>query len=255
MKKGAPGSGLAAIIAACAVSLNLLAAGPAPKAPEPGNREILEELQRIRALLEKMQAPAAPAALPAAPSAPQQPVKVSLEGAYILGKPDAPLTMVEFSDFECPFCRAFHLGAFEQIKREYIDTGKVRYVSRDFPLAFHPSATPAARAARCAGEQGKFWELRRAMLVNNASLGGVDGIATIGAKAGLDEKSLRACISSDRFDAAIGQDQALAQSIGVQGTPTFVIGSSKGSSVEGLLLVGAQPYSVFESRFRSLLTN
>ena len=247
--------GFAVLVAACLFSCQAFAADKAPLPRDAGNREILEELRKIRALLEKMQAPAVPAAAPAAPAAPQGPVKVSLEGAYILGKPDAPLTMVEFSDFECPFCRAFHLGAFEQIKREFIDTGKLRYISRDFPLAFHASATPAARAARCAGEQGKFWELRRALLVNNASLGGVEGIAAIGAKAGLDEKSLRACMSSDKFDAAIGKDQELAQSIGVQGTPTFVIGASQGSSVEGLLLVGAQPYSTFESRFRSLLTN
>jgi len=93
------------------------------------------------------------------------------------------------------------------------------------------------------------------MLTNNASLGGVDGIAAIGVKAGLDEKVLRACMSSDKFDAAINSDRAIAQSIGVQGTPTFVIGSSSGSSVEGLLLVGAQPFSAFESRIRSLLAN
>ena len=253
--KGALRGGFAAFVAACAFSLPAFAADkPAPPPKEPGNREILDELRRIRELLEKMQAPQ-PAAAAGAPAAPQQPVKVSLEGSYILGRADAPITMVEFSDFECPFCRAFHLGAFEQIKREYIDTGKLRYVSRDFPLSFHANATPAARAARCAGEQGKFWELRRAMLLNNSALGGADGIAALGRNAGLDEPALRACMASDRFDAAISRDQAIAQSIGVQGTPTFVIGTSQGSAVEGLLLVGAQPFTAFDSRLRSLLTN
>ncbi len=97
-------------------------------------------------------------------------VEVPIAG-QMLGSPDAPLTMVEFTDLECPFCRQFYATTFEQLKTAYIDTNKLRYVSRDFPLeAIHPLAVTAARAARCAGAQGRFWEMRHGILKNNVAL-------------------------------------------------------------------------------------
>jgi protein-disulfide isomerase len=249
-------SALAAFLAA--LILPVLAASPTPPAKDSDSKAILEELRKIRQLLEKLQQPPTPPGVPqgavVAPPAPEAPVTVSLEGAYVLGKPDAPLTMVEFTDFECPFCRAFHMSSYDQIKREYIDTGKMRYVSRDYPLNFHPNASPAARAARCAGEQGKFWEARHALLVNNTALGGVDGIVAIARGVGVDEGKLRSCIATGKYDAAIQADASFADSIGVSGTPTFVIGRSKGNAVEGLKLVGAQPYPAFDARIKALLT-
>jgi len=83
----------------------------------------------------------------------------SADGAFI-GNPGATVVMLEFSDYQCPFCRAFWRDAFAQIKRDYIDTGKLKFVHRDFPLAFHPAAIPAAEAVECAREQGKFWEMQ-----------------------------------------------------------------------------------------------
>ena len=88
----------------------------------------------------------------------------------MLGRADAPVTLVEFTDLECPFCRSFHVGAFEKVKQTYIDSGKVRFVSFDFPLDIHPNARPAALAVRCAGEQGKFWEMRHLVTVNATAL-------------------------------------------------------------------------------------
>jgi protein-disulfide isomerase len=114
--------------------------------------EILNELRQIRELLEKQTG-----------AAPQQAgeqitkAKVSTEGAYSIGSKDAPLTMVEFTDFQCPFCERFHTSTFADLKRDYIDTGKLRFVSRDLPLDFHPNAMQAAEAGRCAGEQGQYW--------------------------------------------------------------------------------------------------
>jgi protein-disulfide isomerase len=78
-----------------------------------------------------------------------------------LGRAGAPLTMVEFTDYQCPYCRRFQAEVWPQLKREYIDTGKLRYIARDLPLQFHASAAPAAEAAHCAGEQGKFWTCTR----------------------------------------------------------------------------------------------
>lgn len=238
----------AALLAAAGLSAAVAAEPPPTGLSE--SKAILEELRQIRQLLERMQPPAALAA-PAPAS--EGPVTLRLDGAFVLGKPDAPLTMVEFTDLECPFCRQFHVGAFEEIKRNYIDTGKLRYVSRDLPLGFHPNAIPAARAARCAGEQGRFWEMRRALLVNNGALAGGDAIASIGRNTGLDEKALRACMASNRHDDAIQRDQAQAQAIGVSGTPSFVLGRSHADSVEGLVMVGAQPFAAFESRIKELL--
>src|SRR3954470_12835273 len=124
-----------------------------PPTIQQQNEEMIKELRAIRQLLERLTQPQ--------PSAPAQPTSakiVDLKG-YALGKPDAPLTMVEFTDLQCPFCRQFHVTSFEQLKKEYIDTGKLRYFSRDFPLeSLHPFAMQAARAAKCAADEGKFWE-------------------------------------------------------------------------------------------------
>jgi len=84
---------------------------------------------------------------------------ISIDDDAILGDPNAPVTIIEFSDFECPFCQRFFSETLSQIQKEYIDTGKARLVYRDFPLSFHPGAQPAAEAAECAKAQGKFWEM------------------------------------------------------------------------------------------------
>jgi protein-disulfide isomerase len=209
---------------------------------------ILQELRAIRGLLERG-AQAAPAQ--AQQPVPQGPVKVSVQGAPALGKADAPVTMVEFTDYECPFCRAFHNASFEQIKRKYIDTGKVRYVSRDYPLPFHPRALPAAKVARCAGEQGKFWEMRHALITNALD---TETMVKLAGDMKLDQKKLQACIADERVSKALETDIADAENTaGVSGTPTFVIGRSGGDTVLGEKVVGAQPLPQFEARIEALL--
>ena len=241
---------IAGIIAACALVLSTLACADAPAISSGEAKAILEELKQIRVLLERMQVPAPQ---PAAPAAPEAPVTLKLDGAFVLGKLDAPVTMVEFSDYECPFCRQFHMASFEEIKRKYIDTGKVRYVSRDFPLqSLHPHALAAAKLARCAGEQGRFWEMRKALIVNGNALND-DTMANLGRSLKLDEKALQACVSDTKRAAALDADIARAGTLGVSGTPTFIVGASKGDSVEGMRIVGAQPLAVFEGRIQSLL--
>ena len=84
-------------------------------------------------------------------------VNISVDDDAFIGNERAKVTIVEFSDFQCPFCRTFWNGAYQQIKKEYIDTGKARFVYRDFPLSFHPAAIPAAQASQCAKDHGKFW--------------------------------------------------------------------------------------------------
>jgi protein-disulfide isomerase len=226
------------------------------------NREILSELKQIRQLLEKLTT-SLDNATPKTPTpvvAP--PAKVTLSGlaGYAIGNADAPLTMVEFTDLQCPFCRQFHLATFEQIKRNYIDTGKVRYISRDFPLeAIHQHALVAARAARCAGDQGRFWEMRHQVMLNNPQLSPAM-IGTLAQDLQLDTTSFRSCVEGSRFDAEIKKDVADATAIGVSGTPSFIVGRTPAANgpekidrLEGALLVGAQPYAVFESRLNELL--
>src|SRR5665213_2353557 len=121
--------------------------------------DILSELKAIRQLLEKQYRPGAPGRLPPMPEIPQT-GKLRLEGGFSLGSNDAPVTIVEFTDYQCPFCRGFESTTFSEIRKKYIDTGKVRFVVRDLPLAeMHPDAMQAAEAAHCAGDQGQFWRM------------------------------------------------------------------------------------------------
>ena len=222
-------------------------AAPAPMSQQQINEEMLKELRQIRQLLERLTAPQqAPA-----PPQPTTATVTNLKG-YVLGRPDAPLTMVEFTDLQCPFCRQYISTAFEDIKKNWIDTGKLRYISRDFPLDFHPQAMNAARAARCSGEQGKFWEMRLA-LMKNANLLSPDYITKTAADLKLDPKAFAACTATTKYDAEIQAEQAEGAKIGVGGTPTFVIGRTTATSVQGPMIVGAMPYSVFDAKLKEVL--
>ena len=182
---------------------------------------------------------------------PGQAVETSADGPFVLGRADAPVTVVEFVDYECSFCRRYHRETYERIKKEFVDTGLVRYVVRDFPIQMHKNSVTAARAARCGAQQGKFWEMRSALLT--AKKLDVDGVVDAGGSIGLDTTKLRDCVVNGKVNAAIKQDRDEALRIGVGDPPTFVIGRSKGDRVEGGLFPGAKPYDLFESRIRALL--
>jgi protein-disulfide isomerase len=242
----------AAALALFAVSsLALNAQAPAQTPPvsmsqQQINEEMLKELRQIRQLLERLTQPQQGAA--------PQPTtaKVTNLKGFVLGRPDAPLTMVEFTDLQCPFCRQYVTVTFEEIRKNWIDTGKLRYISRDFPLDFHPQAMPAARAARCAGEQGKFWEIRLA-LMRNANLLSADFITKTAADLTLDMKAFAECTASKKFDAEIQADMQEGTRIGVGGTPTFVIGKTTAASIEGPVVVGALPYLQFDAKLKEVL--
>ena len=208
------------------------------------SEEMLKELRAIRMLLEKLTTPQ--------PAGPPQAGRVTNLAGYVLGRPDAPLTMVEFTDLQCPFCRQFILTSFDEIKKNWIDTGKLRYISRDFPLDFHALAMPAARAARCAGEQGKFWEMRLG-LMRNANLLTPDFITKTAGDLKLEAKPFSACAASTKYDAAIQAEMAEGTRLGVGGTPTFVMGRTTATAVEGPMMVGALPYAQFDAKLKALL--
>jgi protein-disulfide isomerase len=209
--------------------------------------EILKELRQIRQLLEKQQAK------PAQPQeeAPTRAKITDLSGVSMLGSKTAPLTIVEYTDYQCPFCQRFHVTAFSELKKAYIDTGKVRFFSKDMPLDFHPNAMRAAMAARCAGEQGKFWELRDTMGANPNSLD-LEHIVGFAADLKMDTGALRTCIDSGKFKERVQNDVLEAMKIGASGTPTFIVGKSVGEGVDGELVVGAMPFQMFDVKLKEL---
>jgi protein-disulfide isomerase len=217
---------------------------------------ILNELKAIHQLLQAQQPNTRATAAPAtAPAAPFDKVKMSVgTGWYALGRDDAPVTMVEFTDYQCPFCRRFEADSFAQLKKEYIDTGKVRFVSRDLPLEFHPNAPAAAMAARCAGDQHKFWEMRDAMMLDTATDLGPESILKYGQKTNLDMTAFSGCLKDKKYTSAIQKDTADAGALGISGTPSFVIGKTARDEIAGIRIVGAVPYSVFDSTIKDLLS-
>ncbi len=178
-------------------------------------------------------------AAPSAPSAGVTDMKVLADDDPFMGEDNAPVTIVEFSDYECPFCARFYQQTLPQIKSEYIDTGKVKFVYRDFPLGFHQQAEPAALAANCAGEQGKYFEFHDKIFNND----GAAGKSSTDYKKWAQELSLNVakwetCLSDPKQKQEIQKDLADGSAAGVAGTPGFII--------NGKLVSGAQPFSVFQ---------
>jgi protein-disulfide isomerase len=170
----------------------------------------------------------------------------------VVGRADAPVTIVEFSDLQCPHCARNALNTFPQIKRNYIDTGKVRYVVRDLPLDMHPFAMPAAVATRCAGEQGKFWEYRHAVYDRQDDLDAAPYDA-LAAQLGLDVPRFAACQKDSAQADAVRADVQLAGSNGITSTPTFVVGRIVNGRFEGEAFAGAKPYVDFAARIDAVL--
>lgn len=226
-----------------------------PIAAEPLTRQqgdaILQELKQIRQLLERQQQRPAAAALAPAPAPEKLTLKLGKE--YAIGSSSAPVTIVEFNDLQCPFCKIFHGAAFVDIKKNYVDTGKVRFINRDMPLDdLHPQASRAAHAARCAGEQGKYWEVAGALIENQAGMSPAS-IDLHAKKSGLDETAFQSCMESNRHADAIRVSGASARALGISGTPTFIIGRMEGDTLVGKKLVGALPYTSFETLIKEML--
>jgi protein-disulfide isomerase len=203
---------------------------------------ILAELRDIKRLLGDR-----------APAAEAEPAKVRLADVApnVIGAATAPVTLIEFTDYQCPFCRRFHERSWPELKRRYVDTGRVRLVVRDLPLEFHGQALPAAIAARCAGEQGHFAPVFEALLAApDLSPGALREILD---GAGVAREAFERCAQRPELRLAIAADGDEAQRLGINGTPGFVIAQRSGAQLEGVLVVGAQPTSVFTSRIDALL--
>ncbi|MCL5743673.1 MAG: DsbA family protein [Acidobacteria bacterium] len=157
--------------------------------------------------------------------------------------------MVEFTDYQCPFCRRFHDATFPEIKKNYIDTGKLRFASRDLPLGFHQNAFRAAEAARCAGDQNQFWQMRELLSANPSKLS-ADDITGYAKSLSLKLPEFDACLSSEKYKPSIEKDKALATSLHITGTPSFIIGKSTPAGVDGIVVMGAYPFASFDAKFK-----
>lgn len=181
-----------------------------------------------------------------------EPVKVSFDDDPVLGNIDAKVTMVEFSDYECPFCKRYFESTYPDIKKDYIDTGKIKLIYRDLPLSFHANAAKEAEAANCAKEQGgdsAYFKFHDEMFTKTTSNGtglSIDELPTLAQNVGLNGPLLKTCLDSGKYKAEVDKDLADAEKYGASGTPTFFIGKSGDGEVNGQMLVGAQPFSAFQ---------
>jgi protein-disulfide isomerase len=183
-----------------------------------------------------------------APSSPDQP---SQRDFKVLGREDAPVTIVEFTDMQCPYCGLFARTTFPALRKQYIDKGQVRFISRDMPLPFHPYAIPAAVAARCAGEQGKYWEYRERMVSRQEDLpkAPYDDLAR---QVGLDLAAFDACRKAGLQEQKVHEDAASARAAGISATPTFVLGRTTAGAGSDTI-EGAEPLAVFQQKIDALL--
>lgn len=200
-----------------------------------------EELAEIRELLQQRQ-----------PAPARQAVKVSgmsfdIGENPVKGSDTATVVLLEFTDYQCPYCNRHTLQTQPSIESEYIDTGKIRYAYLDMPIpSLHQLAFKAAEATHCAEEQGKYWQMRERLFAHQKALLPWNGHA---AALGLDVAQFEACLNSDKFADAVRADMAEASKAGATGTPSFVVATIDGDSgaVRGFqFLRGAQPFSAFK---------
>jgi len=214
-----------------------------------GQEAIQKDLQEIKRLL---------AARPSGGAPPEQALNavISVDGMPFKGDKGAKLTLVEFSEFQCPFCGRHVRDTYPQLDKEYIQTGKLKYVFRDLPLeAIHKNAFKASEAAHCAGEQNKFWEMHDRLFANQTAL--EPAMLTTHAQAiGVDAKKFQACLDSGKYAADIRKGIAEANKYGISGTPTSVIGLTQSGDPKTIKVLkvirGAQSYAAFKDALDSL---
>ncbi len=182
-----------------------------------------------------------------------------------MGSENAPVTIIEFSDFSCPYCGAASgdnkdvINYFKSndpawepavpgIVRDYVNTGKARLVFKYFPG--HGTGQEAMKIALCANEQGKFWDVHGKFFANQDSITDVGALKSMAAQAGADPAKLDQCYASGKYDAKLSSDTAEGKNVGVSGTPTFFVGSEKAGYK---IIVGAQPYPFFKAAIDDVL--
>jgi len=216
------------------------------QALKEGQQAIQKDLAEIKRLLQSRPVAAADAL-------PKDPVAIASEP--FKGNGTAKVALIEFSDYQCPFCSRYTNDVLPQIRTDYIETGKIKYVFRDMPLAFHKNAFKAAEAAHCAGAQGKFWEMHDALFQNQSALA-PEQLAAHAKTVGVDDAQFQQCLDSGKFAADINKDIADAGAAGITGTPSFLVGviqPGDGRVKVVKKLVGAKPYAEFKAALDAAL--
>jgi len=186
------------------------------KGLKEGQAAMQKDLADIKKLLEQ--------GARAAPSRPVfKPADVTIDDAPFLGDSDAIVTLVEFSDYQCPFCRRHKDQVMPDLVKNFVDTGKLKYVMREFPLAMHANAKSAAQAALCAGEQDQYWQMHDKMFENQRQLK-VENLKAYGAELGLDSAVFDACLDDGKYAKRVSEDLTAGGRLGITGTPAFVLG-------------------------------
>ncbi len=183
----------------------------------------------------------------AAPQAPPKPVDIKIGDAIVKGDEDAKVEIIEFSDFQCPYCARFYTQTYGQILENYVETGKAKLAFKHLPLGFHPYAQKASEATECARDvsgDDAFWDMHDKIFENQQSITVPDlkGYAT---EIGIDQAEFDSCLDNGDTEARVKADLAEASKYGISGTPSFFI--------NGVKVVGAQPYSVFEAAIEAAL--
>jgi protein-disulfide isomerase len=186
-----------------------------------------------------------------------QPQDVAIADAPYLGQTDATVTLVEFTDYQCPFCRRHAAQTKPQLVKDYVETGKLKYVLREFPIAsIHPQATKAAEAALCAGDQGRYWDINEVFFANQRQLG-IDDIKAHAEGLGLELASFSECLDGGKYAQQVQNDLQDGTKAGVRGTPTFFLGLTDPEDQTKIratsVLRGAQPYSAFKQAIDELI--
>jgi protein-disulfide isomerase len=184
-----------------------------------------------------------------AAQAPTGPVKITLkDDAPFLGNKDAKVVVVEYADYQCPFCEKWFKEVYPQLKSKYIDTGKIKFVFQDFAF-LGPDSTTAAEAAQCAKEQGKFWQYHDYLFSNQGPEHGgwakAENQKNFAKAMGLNTSKFNSCLDTHKYAQEVQNQTAAGKSYGVTGTPT--------TFVNGKIFVGAQPFSTFEQAIEAEL--
>ncbi len=213
------------------------------RALQAEQQQIISRLDELKQFLEANTQP------PPVPS-------LNVRGETFRGDSGARVAIIEYADFECPYCGEYERQVFPQLLTDYIQTGKVKFFYRDLPLPGHARALPAARAARCAGEQGKYWEMHDSLFAKQNALSApalLDRAQTLG----LDTAKFTECQSSEKYTADIQKSISEALKMGVDGTPTFFLGVVEpgGDVTISKRFAGTAPFDVFKSELDALLAS
>lgn len=212
-----------------------------------GQEQILKQLQEIQTLLKQ----ASVAETKAVPSF----LSINVHGEPFRGNARARVAILQYSDFDCAYCAEFATNILPKITTNYVATGKVKLFFRDLPLPEHPNAAFKAKLARCAGEQGKFWEMHDYLFAHQQPMNEA-GLQKVAQATSLDINKFAACFGANKYDVAIQRSVASAERLHVDGTPAFLIGtlSEDGSFLKASqVTLGEQSYEFFQNRLEELL--